>query len=568
MPISSSSQPTLRVLLESCEPKALFSDLALLGVNSEWLFLKGYKPSPATLRKTPVQARLIQAMLKEPPLLMAFLKWEKAPWCNERNLLTALDESWLIRHWRDILRTPRGVMTAAAMAADDRERVATRGARVIRKTFPWQITSRSTAANASVATIFTPPLDPPVSRNDKTIPRQLEQATASVKRLKEENRCQNAQLLHANQALEKAQKTHRREIKDIQTRLAKQTEEAEILAQQRVAAYRASLFGDVSGMDARRQAMRDMATDQLVKKTEKLLNKQAENDVIFGTRRKLEAERDKLIQLKNSVGEALSDAMHPLPELAALQVELREKIEELNQLLSSEASPASFVSVENLEDCILRANRGKAGVELLQAAETVLNNPLGEQLFSSSQRDTLRRTIEKRRDWLKLLDRESVLARTTPPQSTVKSAPKQLFNVRAALKTAPSLPLLVVDGYNVIKNPAFPHSMEKEDQSAARDYLVKTMSNFLETFAAIRIVYDGTSQLTSVEKKWGVEVVFARLRGEDQQADDEIVDWLSKRSSSLPAWLVTNDNGLRSRATPFCETFIAVEDFIDYFRGV
>ncbi|MDT8391342.1 MAG: NYN domain-containing protein [Lentisphaeria bacterium] len=571
MPDSHSSQLTVRALLESCDAKHLFHDLPLLGIHSEWLFMKGYKPSPGALRKTPVQIRLVQAMLKDTPTLMGFLTWEKAPWTIDRQRLTALDEAWLLRHWRDILRTSRGLMTAAAMAADDRPRIAARGHRMIRKPFPWHLTPAPKDTNMAVDALFTspPPLENrPGSGDDKRIRRQLDQATASVDRLKKNIADLRGQVRLLTRELDNERDTHRREINKLTTKLARQGEAAEDLARNRVAAYRASLFAGVTAMEDRWRTARDMTTERLAEKARNLLKRQAENDVTFGTRRKLDAEREKLIQLKNRVSEALSDAINPLPELSTLHSELREKIDVLNHLLSSGSSDTAFVSVEDLEDCIRRAERGKTGVAVLRAAEDVLTNPLGEQLFSPQQRDALRRAVNARRDWLNMLERESLLARAEPPAPAADDTPRQLFNLRAALKTAPRRPSLIVDGYNVIKNDAFPLAGETERQSEARNYLEKALADVLDPFAEVRIVYDGPGQLTSVEKKRGVQVVFARLRGEGQQADDAIVDWLSTRAAAHPAWLVTNDNGLRSRATPFCAAFIAAEDFIDYLRGL
>lgn len=511
--------------------------------------------------------RLAQALLKEPSLLAAFLNWEKAPWSNERNILAAVDESWFLRHWRDILRTSSGLRVAAAMAADDRKPISLRGVNMLKKKHPWMTTAPPPAQDSPVNSLFTasPSADRPPPSTDKTVQRQLEQAKGRLKRLEQKNKQLEDQSRLLEQQLERADKIHRRQLKNETQKRVKHLQEAEELAQRRVADYRARLFAGVRGPQESPAGIGQLPLDHLTKKAEKLLMQQAEKNHIFGSWNKLYADRENLIRLKRKVEEALSDAVSPLAELEALLVELRENMDQLNHQLSPGSSSGALLSAEDLEDCILRANRDPAGTELLTDAEKVLNGVLGKQLFTSEQRHTLVEAVRKRREWLQFMRRESALAHIPPPPTAPQQqdhSPKQLFDLKSALKNAPSPPVVILDGYNVIKHPAFPLSDQSGSQQTARTYLEKKLAAFVDVCDSIRIVYDGKNHLSHVENTQGIDVVFARLRGEDQQADDEIVDWLSRTAFSAAVWLVTNDSGLRARAAEFCDAFVDVHDFL------
>ncbi|MFO7953173.1 MAG: NYN domain-containing protein [Bacillota bacterium] len=100
-----------------------------------------------------------------------------------------------------------------------------------------------------------------------------------------------------------------------------------------------------------------------------------------------------------------------------------------------------------------------------------------------------------------------------------------------------SLPVLIVDGYNIIGAWDYLKEMKKRDLGSARDQLIDDLSGFLPwCWERIIIVFDGQSY--EWEDLGGVEVVFT---GKKQTADTMIEHLAAGLVLKYPVEVATSD---------------------------
>jgi len=197
--------------------------------------------------------------------------------------------------------------------------------------------------------------------------------------------------------------------------------------------------------------------------------------------------------------------------------------------------------------------------------------PLRQALGSATVRE-LKARLAQRRGQLETLGDEKALAELPRPAIPEPSSRATvILDLARALDQygTPPCVTLVVDGYNVTKTmPALVELEQRLGLGAARDRLVSLCRLQLNRFLKCELVFDGEEAVATRENQQGVTVVFAAHVGEENNADQYIVDRLTDATDELSfVWLVTNDTDLRRRTEQLCAGHIAPADLYRFLSA-
>lgn len=579
LPAGISKTPTLAALIDLWDSRKLHDFLEREAVNPSWLYA-GFKTVPASLKKSPVRARLLQELRRNRTLLEAFLGAADSPWCDWLEIIGSFAELWLLDHWRWLLRSPHGLLIAAAMAGDFRAPIIARGHRVVAALgYPWRLKERTAldddrrplAWTLLAQRIAGPPDSGPQTATGSgrlaALERELEQARESGSRLREKLKDLESRLAATEREAKEQIKELRRELADAKAQSSRQEESQEDVIRATLADYRAKLFGADGIYDALRERLANHQGGDLPAAAERVLEAQARLDRKFGTVRRLREESDALQAAMARLDEAAANSIRLLPELADMRQRIQARLAEIAAVLPSPSQDSESLPAK-LAEAIRSAAPDAAGLAELAAVGQFLGGSAGGRLLDDGHRQRLAEALAQRRSWIEKLAKERLLAEAVDSVkpgtlSAAPERPKEIWDMPFELARLAEPPTLVVDGYNLIKRiPALASLETRIGQAAARDRVRDACQAFAGRFALIRLVYDGGNAVGTRETRDGVEVVFARRRGEDQHADDDIVEWLALRAPghAAPIWLASDDHGLRLRAARNCDGFLAVAD--------
>lgn len=126
-------------------------------------------------------------------------------------------------------------------------------------------------------------------------------------------------------------------------------------------------------------------------------------------------------------------------------------------------------------------------------------------------------------------------------------------------------PVLIIDGYNLIRNSPTLSPIDRQDIEEGREALISRLAEYRKARRfPITVVFDGTGSyhLSSAgETRMGIKILYSR---QGQTADDLIVSLANRKGRETV--VVTSDRGIRDRlekADCFCissETFDAKID--------
>lgn len=125
--------------------------------------------------------------------------------------------------------------------------------------------------------------------------------------------------------------------------------------------------------------------------------------------------------------------------------------------------------------------------------------------------------------------------------------------------------MYVIDGYNIIKNPAFTRIRKSKTPAAQADLLKVIRLRHLtgSTRNRVIVVFDGFPPHERIDAPRGIEVVFSR----DRSADRYIVGLIDKAAQPKNVRVVTNDRQVGFAVRSGGATPVAVEQFLGVSGG-
>ncbi len=549
---------------------------------------RGFKIDRRNAGRTLIRQRFRSELQHRPELANLLLRFPSAPWAPWRHALAALDEMWLVRHWRELARGPDALaLLAAAMACDVRSAVARRGRRLLRRNSLWEagapLNDRPVPREwRALSTILEPETGrggetgkkssstpPGPDRPDAVRRRQgLERRAARFASERDSARAEIEALRNTHRENAQQWNQERRRLRarlaelEVENRALVEAIEAE--AARRTREVRLRLLG-LAGLPAEfAEAEAALTPDRpLLERVEAVLERQARHDPVSGGYAAVREEIDRLEAALERIAEFAHNSLSVLPELHRVREEVRERLDQLRGLLHRHGRAADGAFARRLEREIEGATPDEQGLEALGDIEQLLKVRPFRILAGAETVRELRRRLLARREQIEAILRERRLAAAAVPcegETREGAGAWELLDFGRELERVrrSGRPLtLVVDGYNVIKGVAALERIERTRGGAEARRTLELLCTRALPGECVEIVYDGDGPLTTTEKRTGqLRVVFAGRRNTEQNADNYIVDRLPELRSDGSVWLVTADGGLRWRTRDRCTAWV------------
>ncbi|NOY82477.1 MAG: hypothetical protein GXP31_15875 [Kiritimatiellaeota bacterium] len=556
---------------------------------------RGFKIDRRNAGRPLIRRRFCSELQHRPELANSLVRFPAAPWAPWRQALAALDEAWLLEHWRSLAEDLDDLpLLAAAMACDVRSAVARRGRRLLRRQRLWEM--EGSVKNRSVprewralAAILEPappgedavekrPAPAPAGPDRPGASRRLQALERRAARFAAERDAARGEI----EALREAHRENARQWNEERRRLRARLDALE--AENRVLAEAVEAEAARRTWEARRQLLglaglpvelvesdAVLAEDRpLFERVDAVLEQQARHDPVAGGYAAVREEIDRLETALERIAEFARNSLSVLPELHRIREEVRGRLEQLRALLHRHGKKEDGALARRLERDIAGATPDEQGLEALRDIEQLLQIRPFRALAGTEIVRELRRQLLARREQIEGILRERRLAVGTGPQKDehygepgaweLLDFGRELERVRRSGRPI----TLVVDGYNVIKGVAALENVERTRGGAEARRRLEQLCGRALPAERVEIVYDGDGPLTTSEKRPGqLTVVFAGRRSTEQNADNYIVDRLPELRGEGKIWLVTADGGLRWRTRDRCAAWV---DPVGFYR--
>ena len=130
------SEEAVDWLLRTLGDEFLYQFMSLLGPGAD-TFFNGFQRTARNVGRPRVRTRLKRELARSPDFLFALIEWPEASWVPWRAAITALDEAWLVRNWRDLVRGDVGPVLVIAMVCDERPGLRRRGTKALARHAIW-----------------------------------------------------------------------------------------------------------------------------------------------------------------------------------------------------------------------------------------------------------------------------------------------------------------------------------------------------------------------------------------------------------------------------------------------
>lgn len=564
---------------------AAAADWLLAALGDEWLFRAvmavpglqasvfrgGFQPARSTLGQPTVRRRVRAALAGRFDRLEPLLREAQgAPWGEAARALTALDATWLRRHWRALLRGTGNRSLAVAMALDARPEIRSRGLRLLQRSSFWGPSWQARPEALPEALRVLAPVPGAAAAPDaaEAAPEGREAAPSrelAVLRealARQREKVRECELLLRRERLEheEREKELRREVREARAAAEQAAASAEARAARAVAAFREEALGITPRTASLAAAARAAGTESLLERAERVLAEQIRQNELHGTYAGVRARIRDLEAMAERISTCVDESVKVLPEVRSVHRALCREADRLRALLPGGSPPEGELAVQLLA----RIKEPRPAPELLaelDRLERLLDLDVLAEILGEEGLRQVRGALARRRQLVTgTLEDQARTGTPAPPPRR----PREVWDVRAALETGPPPAVQVfVDGYNVIHSVPELAAIESGTGLArSRDVFCELCRRRAHLVAHLEIVFDGQGALSAREEGDGVTVVFSSGARGSQNADEYLLRRVARaRAEGGAVWLVTDDRGLRAQAEPYCDAFVACADW-------
>ncbi len=610
-------------LVEKAAPDALFRLIDAVRRRRRDLF-RGYQESVKSLARPVVRKRVAVLLVRDPEFAGVFVKTLE-PWRGLSDSLSALDESWLLHYWRELIRNSQEPLdTLAALAVDERKALQRRGRLALRlvREQPAEAEANREAPpeNPAPAPRRKPPQQraeefrkecegllqvlgvyagaraPIAAAEERPGPDRPPDAGLRVlndkidrlqKELDKSRKASQSERRRHEQELEEKQKRIR-ELRDVSRALqAKNAELAEALeaAARNAVEEEYRRLQELSGVPPElieKAGAEAAGVEPLIERARKVLEQHRQLNRSYAACSILRRRIAALETLLEELAECGRESVIVLPTLHDTKEEIEAEIRRLQALLPRDHSTVVGGDVGIIEAMLRDVDtipNDESGFKRIREWEHLLEQKPIRRLLDEKQIRNVRRALAERYERIEQVLQSRMLAAAVPNSG---KAPAGERRTRALLQPGRELqqlresgrnPVILVDGYNVTKGvPELAGIETSEGLAATRTRLIDLCRGALPD-CPIEIVFDGNDALGTVEQAGkNVCVRFAGRRQASHNADDGIVRRLQELSESeeragTPLWLVTADQGLRRRSAGLCDRWMDPGDFYRLLTG-
>ena len=555
----------------------LYRFLSSLGEGARDLW-KGFKPGRESAGNPVIRLRCEKYLATVPDAAAFLLESPQAPWQSWREALPLFADEWLRRHWRELARLPRGRDFIAALSTDLRFALARRAGRVWARNRYWdpatETAGKSSPELQRLLALLAPvvPAVPPVNAVDSQAVRETAKTEQDLrKRLdKFRGQAEAGDRQHAEEKTGWAEERRRllQEIKSLreENRNLLEGRSADIAAA--VQSYRREVLGLTPELLAALKAGRSDGEAALLQQVDHCLGEQRKLNEKHAALTQVRAEIRKLEAARDRIAQGLAECPLVLPELRALDEQVRERIAQLRSRPGVAAGDGLPELARALLPEIERQPANAHGILKLDEIEHGLDAEPLAALLDPEIRRQLHGAVARRREALLILKHEEELAGKIGLETKAVAQAREIWDLRKQLAVLPSPApvMLLIDGYNLLKNGPLAE-LDKTDFTGARRKLIDLVRVKVGRFSAGELVFDGQGTIHTKENAGSLVVVYAARQAEEQNADLYLVariEQLSRVSAGLQLWLVTADQGLRHRVATQCAAFVNPVDFFHF----
>ncbi|NLF93188.1 MAG: hypothetical protein GX564_04810 [Oligosphaeraceae bacterium] len=565
------SQAALSWLLEKTNSQALAHLLRRWPALCSAWEKGGFKLTPQTFENQTQRARLQSILLlKEAPTEVFLLDVaDLKGWLPLREAWEALSPQWLEQHWRDFLQSvpdPRPWCMAVIWwgKSDKLQRLASL-LLLCRKVWQDPPGERPPGPLAPMLQCFSSPAKVRAAKDNRLEQQQAWQEKFSalkpqLEQLRRENQELQRQLsdeqARNRNALKQQQRASEAREQKLQADLAAICASSEAKTRAALDNFQQMCLGIHPDLEAFSTSLAQTNAG-LAERLEAVLQKQAGTNRLYGLKRELRAEAERLEGYLQQVRLAIDEAIVICPELPALQKELENLLAQVYAKLQEDPDKLALAVIPTrLKALIMTISLDAEAQTKFAALRDFLEQEFIGQLLLPDETEAVRALLDKRcRLQLEAESRSAVeRARFLPHSHT------QLIWSLAAFVNDLHRVVLYVDAYNVIiGDNAWKAVKDKKGLLQVRREFLDRVRVKAGIFKQVHLVYDSGNALSSVETAGKVSVHFAPSLREDQGADDYIVKMLREnpREEQTLRWVVTDDEGLQNRSKEFCDGIVA-----------
>lgn len=581
-----------------------FSNQALLqfalsnNIRKCALSFGGFKLNVGTIRSKTMLMRFEQDDM--PKDLLAKLATMDGPWQPLINLFSAIDEKWLLAHWRNLLEDfdcPQDI--AFALSRHLSPAVKRLGNRLLKVPSVWRGKTPSLSPESPVpfykkqlmeaarnlCASLCKPTDATVQAEE---PKQEETTSETSspklqdKLLKEQARRREIQR-EFNDFQQKAKEQEQalkakiselslslRETRDsITKRLHEQDMQHDALLKQFLEQH----FGSHDDL-ALKAEQAQSTSDALLLTIEKTIEEQKQLDQKHGLKTRLREQQAKLTTALEKLKAITLDSVVIHPAIRRLIPQTEQQIAELQNAISGETDeiPLSNTALQLYSELQnIHVNTPETEQELKRFQEFI---EMSEQrgLILPNEKETLFNLIAKQQELhqnIRQLKSKHFLPKSAEAEEILQRDKQVILVMANFLAVMPSVNI-VIDACNVIlKNGShwerIINSTPQNGFTAASKQFIERCRKKSRFFNSVTVIFDSENQLSTIETDGNMTVIYARHIQEEHNADLAIIDKIATlHESSEKVWLVTDDTDLKNAVVDTCDAYVVPEAFTNF----
>ena len=584
-----------------------FSNQALLqfaqadNARRRALTFGGFQLTISTVRSKTMLMRLAQGDM--PRQLLDKLACMDGPWQPLINLFSAIDEKWLLAHWRNLLEDfdcPQDI--AFALSRHLSPAVKRLGNRLLKVPSVWRGKTPSLSPESPVpfykkqlmeATVSlcasicrqeasTAPQTPPNQKTAETAEPEDSSPKLQDKLLKEQARRREIQrefndfqqkAKEQEQALKAKISELTLSLHETRDSIAKRLREQDLQHDALLKDFLEQHFGSHDDLALKAEQAQSSA-DALLLTIEKIIEEQKQLDQKHGLKTRLREQQAKLASALEKLKTITLDSTVVHPAIRRLIPQTEQQIAEIQNAINGETDeiPLSNTALQLYTELQnIQVNTPETETELKRLQEFIETS---EQhgLILPGEKETLFNLIAKQQELhqnIRQLKSKHFLPKSAEAEEILHRDKQVILVMANFLAILPSVNI-VIDACNVIlKNGSH---WERIINNTAQNGFTTASKQFIDRcrkkarfFNSITIIFDSVNQLSTIETDGNMTVVYARRVQEEHNADLAIIEKIANlHESSEKVWLVTDDTDLKNAVVDTCDAYVVPEAFTNF----
>ncbi|NLG14522.1 MAG: hypothetical protein GX561_10035 [Lentisphaerae bacterium] len=549
----------------------------------------GYTLKPTNLRKV----HFLRSYSSYPAFDF-FIDFIKEKFASEtsptRAFLEILDQNWLDKHWRTVLRQAESPqLLVLAFLLSSKEKLNARAKRLIRCKTIWtnSLDKERDKIDLKPILLAIPPLfgqataTQTIQKAAETKPEpgvnaRLNERLERERKEKRELKAKfQAEIEQANKKQDELKKT----IALLKETIANSDIDTQVKLNQKDRELKAHLdqffkkhFDTENTLKLATNSERFKGNaDALIATSQLILKEQKALDLKHGLKSQCREQLVRLDKVLEDINLAVADSISLHPAILNVKLQIEAQINEINTAIELDDQPLASDTARQLHAAILNVNVKDDNLKKqLEALAKLVEQNADQGIILNDERDILKEIISERHalhlDIAQL--KNTYTPQPDPDSDTIVIKEKPLvFNLFQHFANFHKIHL-VVDACNVIlqQNSHWQNIINRSSPSNAFSIASKELIDKAKLkahwFLEITLVFDGSEPLNNIITDGNCTVVYARKVQEEHNADLVILEKTEALAKQgINVWLVTNDYGIRNKAEDTANAFVLTEAF-------